>query len=969
MLRTRSVLLLACLCLFAPAAFAAGIPIRGRVLDAGGAPLAKVRVRLVPLASVHAASRPKAEGKDEAAAVASVESGADGGFQLDAPEPGMWKVVVGGDKLAPQEALAAPLTDELDLPAVRLQRAGSSRPVPGAVWGPPAVVPPPGKPPAGEVAVRVVSASDGRPLPGALVWWTADPGGFRRTDDRGVTRLAVPVAEAFTVQTAAPGFLIDVLEVRDLRKTEEKPPKPLAVSLEPDLALTGVVVDEAGAPVAGAEIAPSVKNRPGLPTSTMMRIFRNRGSLTRSDRDGRFRLGGLVAGVDYELRVTKDGFAPSRVQAVIPDGAPGRPATPLRLVLERGRSVFGLVLDPDRRPVAGAQVTLQASVAAGPDRFRAALRPESQDTFEAVTKADGRFDLLHLPAGRYDLTARARGWAPLTVPTVEIPDAKRATDLGTLVLTPGVALEGSVVDSAGQPVEGAAVHLREVFDNAFPFPLPGPEEEPAARSGLDGFFRIEDLRAGSTVSLSVLRTGYVAGEAKGVRLPVDQPVRIALQAVGSLAGRVVDSDGKPIAGVTVRVDFQQRHLFLRASGFPLESRSDPEGLFRIQDVPPGSVDLVAQAAGWQAGTVDGLDLRAGEEKRGLEIVLSPAAVLRGRVLAPSGRTLPHAQVLLAPADRQSGFHLSETDDEGRYELASLPPGLRTVEATHPDHGMVRRQVEVQVGDNAFDISLEGGAEVAGRVVDEHGAPVPGAQVWLTSTGGLRPLSTMSGSDGGFRFAAVADGGYLAGADKEGFARTGRVQVTVSGGAGGSIGDLELRLTRGGSITGRIAGVEAAELARVQVVAWGRGLPVGGRVEADGSYRIDHVQEGEWRVRAELPGTELYAEGAVQLEPGSSEARLDLEMERGLELAGRVRRSGAPVAGETLGLEGPGRRRAIAETDADGRFRFSGLAAGSYRLRLGDRPGSARYEKTIDVQADVDLTIDLPAAASPSPGRE
>ena len=74
------------------------------------------------------------------------------------------------------------------------------------------------------------------------------------------------------------------------------------------------------------------------------------------------------------------------------------------------------------------------------------------------------------------------------------------------------------------------------------------------------------------------------------------------------------------------------------------------------------------------------------------------------------------------------------------------------------------------------------------------------------------------------------------------------------------------------------------------------MPLGGRVEPDGSYRIENLQAGEWRVRAELPGTDLYAEGEAQLEPGASEAHLDLEMKGGLELSGRVRRGGEPVAG-------------------------------------------------------------------------
>ncbi len=1029
MSRARCVLLLACLLLVSTTAFAAGIPIRGRVLDSGGAALAKARVRLVPVVSAYEAGRLELEGKDGPEAVATGESGADGVFRLEAPGPGMWTVMMSGDGLVPRELEAAPLTGEMDLPSVRLQRerkevrakAAEPRLAAGPVL-PLRVLGADGKPAAGvlvrrdggealgltgglageegtvdlaapggapldlvliaadgrrleatvkpfqageprtprelrlpasaEIAARVVSAADGRPLPGALVWSTADPGGFRRTDARGEARLPAPPGGPFAIQAAAAGFLIDVQEIR---KVEEKPRRTLALSLQPDIAVTGKVVDEAGRPVAGAEITADVKGRPpSLPVSSMMRIFRNRGLLVRSGPDGHFRWGGLAGGIDYELRVTKEGFAPTRVQAAV---APGRPASPLRIVLQSGRSAFGKVLGPDRRPVPGVQVTLKTSVTTGPERFRAALAPESLDTFEAVTGADGRFDLLHLPAGRYDLTARGHGWAPLTVRTLDIPAEGRATDLGTLVLAPGVVLEGSVVDSKEKPVEGAAIHVMEAVDSSFPFPMPGEGEEPAALSGADGFFRIEDLRSGSTVNLSAVRTGYATGETKGVEVPAERPVRIALQEVGTLSGQVVDPDGKPIAGATVRVDFRSQARFLRFSGPPLESRSDPEGLFRIKDVTPGPVDLVAQASGWQAGTVAGLELRSGEDKRGIEITLSPAAVLAGRVLGPSGRAVPDAQVRLAPEDRQSGFHMASTDDEGRYELDSLPPGLRTLEATHPDHGTARRQVELRAGDNSFDISLEGGNEVTGRVVDGAGTPVAGAQVWLVASGGL-PASMMSQSDGSFRFAAVADGSYRAGVDKEGFARSERVPVTV---AGSSVSGLELRLTRGGAIVGRITGVEAAELSRVQIVAWGRGLPIGGGVGPDGSYRIDSLQAGEWRVRGELSGTALYAEGVVQLESGASEARLDLEMERGHELSGRVRRGGAPVSGETLLLEGPGQRRSLGETDADGRFRFPGLAAGSYRVRLEGRSGGSRHEETVDLQSDQDITIDLPAA--------
>jgi len=1097
-----ALLLLACLCLVPGTAFAAGIPIRGRVLNSSGAPLAKTRVRLVPLASAHAAGRLELEGREEPEPAASVESGADGSFALEAPQPGMWKIIAGGDRLVPQETSAGPLTGELDVPAVRLQRdAGlavrvlgpDGRPVAGArVRSEPAsfsasswqnasrvvvtdvdgravlprlentavnvravasgfgiaerkevraksvelrlpsgpalplrVLGADGKPAAGvlvqaeggaplgmtgegglldlvapggatldvlliaadgrrlearvraleakagakeppaprelrlptvrDAAVRAVSATDSRPIPGALVWLTSDFGGFQRTDARGEARLPASGERSITFQAAAAGFF---RTVQESRSAAGKPRPLLTLSLQPDLAITGIVVDETGAPVAGAEITASLGGLQGLPMAARMQAFQVRGAMVRSGPDGRFRWRGLMAGMDVELRVAKDGFAPARVQAAPP--SPDRPASPLRVVLGRGRSAFGRVLGPDQQPVAGARMMLRTSVAGDSrTRFRAVLEPESLDTFEAVTKADGRFDFGNLLAGRYDLTARGRGWAPLTVPSLEVPEGNRPIDLGTLVLARGVALEGGVVDTSGRPVEGAEVRLTEASDPEIPG-FSEESDETKGLSGADGFFRIEDLRAGSTVDVSVERSGYAPGSAQGVQIPAEQPLRIVLQAAGSISGRVVDPDGKPIAGAMVRVEIQAQAMGLTAfRSMPPFDRSDAEGGFRISNVTPGPLGVIAQAPGWQEGSVANLELRAGEDKRGVEIVLSPAAVLEGRVLSPSGQALTGAQVHVPPGEnRGGGFHMTSSDGDGHYVLDSLPPGPRTIEASHPEHGMARRQVELRVGENSLDIPLEGGSEVSGRVVDDAGTGVAGAQVWLGSPGGSPPLSTLSQGDGSFRFAAVADGSYRAGAEKEGFARPERVPVTVDG---SSVAGIELRLHRGGAIIGRITGVEVSELSRVQVLArgQGQGMGTGGRIEPDGSYRIEHLQRGEWRVRAELPGTALYAEGVVQLEPGASEARLDLDMERGFELSGRVRRNGAPVADAPIFLEGP--KRTLGATDGAGRFRFQGLSAGTYKLLVGDRSTAPSHEETVDLLADREITIDLPAA--------
>ena len=66
---------------------------------------------------------------------------------------------------------------------------------------------------------------------------------------------------------------------------------------------------------------------------------------------------------------------PARSEATAP--SPGRPASPVRIVLQRGRGAFGRVLGPDQRPVAGAPVTLRTALPTDQRlRIRAAFEPE-----------------------------------------------------------------------------------------------------------------------------------------------------------------------------------------------------------------------------------------------------------------------------------------------------------------------------------------------------------------------------------------------------------------------------------------------------------------------------------------------------------------------------------------------------------------------------------------------------------------
>ena len=101
--------------LFLAAAVPAGavpLAISGRLVGAGGHGISRAVVELVPLAGAAGSPPP----------VATAASDASGRFRLEAPEPGMWKVLARAEGYVPLEMELAPLVEPRDLPPANLSR-------------------------------------------------------------------------------------------------------------------------------------------------------------------------------------------------------------------------------------------------------------------------------------------------------------------------------------------------------------------------------------------------------------------------------------------------------------------------------------------------------------------------------------------------------------------------------------------------------------------------------------------------------------------------------------------------------------------------------------------------------------------------------------------------------------------------------------------------------------------------------
>jgi hypothetical protein len=210
------------------------------------------------------------------------------------------------------------------------------------------------------------------------------------------------------------------------------------IELEPAEGIEGIVVDDAGHPVAGAEVR-----------YTDFQEIRGLGypDLLRSDEVGKFMIRELLA-KPISIRVRSDKAIADPVNV-----KPGEVKDPVRIVVSEKSAfaVCGTAVDDAGRPVPGAEIRLTTYWSYGRGAMGFFLTPCTSDP-------QGKFRLGGLwPGDRYNLDLSVPGHDKGASPEVT-GSAGETHDFGNLLLRRiGGRVEGSVVDSAGKPIAGARV--------------------------------------------------------------------------------------------------------------------------------------------------------------------------------------------------------------------------------------------------------------------------------------------------------------------------------------------------------------------------------------------------------------------------------------------------------------------------------------------------------------------------------
>ncbi|MFY9826978.1 MAG: carboxypeptidase-like regulatory domain-containing protein, partial [Thermoanaerobaculia bacterium] len=660
--------------------------------------------------------------------------------------------------------------------------------------------------------------------------------------------------------------------------------------------------------------------------------------------DGSFRIAPLQPGGLYTLMASRPGFAPATLPVAVPQTPRSRP--PLRLVLTRGRTASGLVLDPRQRPVSGVEVKLTVEQ----PRSSSGTEPEL-GSFRAQTDAGGRFLIPGLPAGLLELRIQGPELAPLRTRVVSIPKGDGLLDLGTFTLEGRPRIAGWIVEPGGRPVEGVEIWV--VDEDSTGTTQEARRAGPAAVTGPDGSFELRDRSVGDHEKLRACRQGFLPAEFQAQGPGATKPQVVLTPAV-QLTGRVVSGDGEPLPGA---------HVSAAVSGpqgsditypdppcpFADTATADAEGAFTLPLKRPGRYDVWAWGTGHLIPRLKHL-LVPPEGLEGVEIRMESGATVTGHVINPEGH--PVAGVMLTLSGPES-YSKATTDDGGDFLLEGVGAGDLEIGIEHPDYVPAETRVQIPAQGKHLDITLlspRRRQEIRGRVSDPDGAPILGA---ILSSG---PQKTSSDADGSFVLLADRGDASLR-VEKEGFAPA-SLHLEVKD---RPIDGLEIRLGHGLSLTGRVLGVDPSTLTWGTVWVQINGTDwqlIEAPVDSEGRFRFSNLPPGEWDLAAAVG----ERSASVRFTPpaGQTEVMHDLEFDPVSQIRGRITGpQGEPIAGASVSIDREIGAKSHTESLADGSFEID-AQDGRHTLFI-EAEGYSGQERPLAVAgAPVDVEIQLGA---------
>lgn len=652
------------------------------------------------------------------------------------------------------------------------------------------------------ISGRVIAAGTEQPLRRARVSPATDAlstSSTTLTDDDGrfdavVRDLSQPLL------VAKAGYASTVVDLRRRSASD----RPIEIRLSKSAAISGRVIDQAGVPAVGVQVVARRVDGTDLDRSWVLQ--------SDTDDRGEYRIGGLSAG--------KYGLSMGAARLFVPDeaayesSAPARPAgaavvmgtrfttdaaarvvvdlqpgddaaaidltvsawsnrdpPELKALLERRREqmprgrIVGVVVTTNGDAIARAEVRATRS-----NVVETGQSVATRTSAVTTTDASGRFSVGLLDDGEYHVeVSKAAHVAADDRPQSEPRSTARAkvvegvAEEVRLALARGGVVSGTIVDVAGEPLQGVRVRaLRLRSENG---------QLVAVATGWDrttderGRYRLFGLPSGSYVLAAAMNAEasgadraqhrgfavtYFPGTpsiegAQTVRVQAGAElsaldVAVAPTFTARVTGRAFDSGGEPMVG---RVQLTISRHASTVTTEPVATRINADGTFELTGVPPGTYVLHAIGeGGFGRPPQFGVATVVVEDRDPAPVTVqtSPGTTLEGRFIVEgvSDPPLRALAIHASPADLDRGPRAGRGPeglaiyDDGRFYLTGLHGPMRFSATSLPPTWYLKsvRIAGGDVTDTPFDfgssaqtlsdaeivLSVEG-ATIAGVVTD------------------------------------------------------------------------------------------------------------------------------------------------------------------------------------------------------------------------------------------------------------
>jgi len=714
------------------------------------------------------------------------------------------------------------------------------------------------------------------------------------------------------------------------------------LSVQPPF-LHGVVIGPEGRPIAGA----LVMARPQTDPLTVPPCS------TRSDASGAFRVA-LRQLAPHTVRIEAQGLAARTFNAV-------HPSKSLTAILDRGGSIEGTVRDgADGRPLSGMRVETREYFGVLP------IWEPRAGVIDAVTDDRGRFRLVGVGPGLHVVSAAGPAYAHTDKESV------RPGDHVELHLFPGASLSGRIVSPQGA-VEGAIVSVESE--------MPLVRHSAVAITDGAGWYDLFGLPAG-TYRIVARHRNYAPSIVRGIRVGVGSaslanPISVAPGA--TVIGRLVAGPlATPLQGLAsvVQSDGQAIPPTLTAL---LRKESDPEGYFRIEGVPAGSLTLTFSAVGYTLGSVE-VEVPSRTELLDLGAVYVDSGLsIRGRVRDTAGRGIIAQLRGIRGAHDEMWLAEVQTAPDGSFVLAGLEPGEYSLTISAPGFGPAAMRTEA--GSDAVDIVLLPAGTVTGHVVDHADAPIGSFSVRISPTRRAPDMNTrprrepFNTTDGRFSLTDVGEGEYVVEVFAPLYSTATFSNVEVSSDATADLG--RIRLDTAGTVKGRVADSNDVPVAGVSILVRSmRDARTASDVSNDdGTFEVQGSPTGIVELIANHADYAQARVSGLAVTPAKGPTVTAITMNPGGDIEGWVRhRDGTGIAGahvQVRPVDAPGHafvtpanltstQGGSATTSPDGSFTVARVAPGRAQITvlLPDHASTRALTRDVAVSNAATTTVNI-----------